>query len=239
MKRTLLLLAVLLATALSGCNGSAPYVRTVGELRPGTRMELRVAGAQVEAYAPLPKQPTQAYTIEATALAAAPPPPSIVPDARGIVVNAPSRLADLLVRVPPGVDLVVRSAGGDIDVSNVGGNVDLATRHGSIHALLDGYARARVGVGNITVTMGALAWPGTLHFHVDKGDVTLFVAANAHFHVHMQTDRGTIFTNYGFRGTSKGTSERLDGSVGAANGQGISIVVRQGSIRLLRMMPQA
>lgn len=239
MKRTLLLLALVLTIALADCSGTAPYVRTVGELRPGMRMELRVAGAQVEAYAPLPKQPTQAYTIEATALAAAPPPPSIVPDARGIVVNAPSRLADLLVRVPPGVDLVVRSAGGDIDVSNVGGNVDLATRHGSIHALLDGYARARVGTGNITVTMGALAWPGTLHFRVDRGDVTLFVAANAHFHVHMQTDRGTIFTNYGFRGTSKGTSERLDGSVGAANGQGISIVVRQGSIRLLRMMPQA
>ena len=239
MKQTLLLLVLCASTALASCSSKAPFARTVGELHPGMRMELRVAGAQVEAYAPLPKEPTQAYTVEATALGATPPAPTIVPDRRGIVVNAPQPLANLLVRVPPGVDLVVRDVAGDIDVSNVGGNVDLATERGSIHALLDGYAQARVGTGNITVTMGALAWPGTLHFRVDNGDVTLFVAANAHFHLHLQTADGTIFTTYGLRGTSQGTSERIDGNIGVPGSQGISVVVKRGSIRVLRMMPQA
>jgi len=238
-KQTLLLLVLCAASALTACTGKAPYARTVGELPPGKRIELRVAGAQVEAYAPLPKQPTQAYTIEATALDATPPAPTIVPDRRGIVVDAPQRLADLLVRVPPGVDLIVRNAQGDIDVSNVGGNVDLATERGSIHALLDGYAQARVGTGDINVTMGALAWPGTLRFRDGNGDVTLFVAANAHFHLHLQTGDGTIYTTYGLRGTSKGTSERIDGDIGAAGAQGISVIVKRGSIRVLRMMPQA
>ncbi|HUY10775.1 MAG TPA: DUF4097 family beta strand repeat-containing protein [Candidatus Dormibacteraeota bacterium] len=238
MNRAHLLLCVSLAAFLSGCAGSAPYSRTVGLLQPGKRIELRVGGAQVDAYAPRSNEPTQSYTVEATA-SAAPPPPVIQSDARGIVVTAPESLADILVRVPPGVDLVVRSARGDINVTNVGGNADLVTENGSVRALLDGYAQATVGNGDISVTMGALAWPGTLHFRDRNGDVTLFVAANAQFHVHLSTQDGTIFSDFGLRGDSHGTAEWIDGTVGSPSNQALDIEVTRGSIRLLRLLPQA
>ena len=104
--------------------------------------------------------------------------------------------------------------------------------------MVPGYAQASAGTGNVTVYMGATSWPGTLKFSSRHGDVEVWINATAHFNVRMHTDRGTIFTDFLLRGTSKGFAETIDGNVGTASTHGIDIEARNGSIRLLQLKPQ-
>jgi hypothetical protein len=88
------------------------------------------------------------------------------------------------------------------------------------------------------VYIGSTNWPGTLHFSAQQGDVEVWINATANFHARMHSDQGTIFTDFGLRGTSQGQSETIDGQVGTPAAHGIDIEVHNGSIRLLQLKPQ-
>lgn len=238
-KRIALLLLLLLGPA--ACAGEPPYATTVGVLPPGSTLTVRVAHATFSAFQPAAGQPRNRFTIAATAIGKASPPPAprlrALPG-QGLTVQADRPLADLLVRVPDGVTLVVDSRQGDVHVTGISGNARIVAMHGDVQALLPGYAEARVGQGNISVTMGSTGWPGTLHFSTRQGNIQVWINEKAAFDVRLHTDRGTLFTDFDLRGTSQGGSETIDGSVNGGGSHAIDIENAAGTIRLLRLHPQ-
>ncbi len=204
-------------------------------------MAVRVDSATVNAYQPMTGQRRDLFTIAATALPKGTPPPA--PRLRaaplGLVVRAPASLDSLLVRVPDGVDLLVESQRGNVNVTDITGNAQVVAQRGDVDVKLPGYAQAAVGEGNLSVTMGATQWPGTLYFSTHRGDIEVWVSGKADFDVHLHTDDGVLFTDFGLRGTSIGRAETIDGSVGYGSMQRIDIETSAGAIRLLRLQPQA
>lgn len=236
MKRVL---SLLLPLALAACAGSTPFASTHGRLAPGQSMQVRVASGQVDIYAPRAGAPRNRFSIAATALPnSTPRAPRVRTGVAGLTVDALDPLRYLLVRVPQGVNLKVAVDQGALSVTDVTGKVDAFDRDGNIHIMVSDYAQARADTGNVTVFMGATRWPGTLHFSSMRGDVEVWIVGKANFTVHLHTDRGTIFTNFNLRGHAKGLAETIDGSVNGGGAQRIDIGVHNGSIRLMRLMPQ-
>ena len=225
---------------LAACNAPAPYVTTVGVLKPGATMEVRVTSATVNAYQPEQKQPRDLFTVQATGLPKVPQPPTprLRAGRRGLVVTAPNKLSSLLVRVPDNVNLVVDSRQGDVNVTDITGNANVTAGQGNVRLMLPGYAQASVANGNLSVTMGSTDWPGTLRFSTQRGDVELRINTNAAFDVHLHTDNGTLFTDFGLRGTSSGNSETIDGAVNGGSSRRVDVETSTGAIRLLRLQPQ-
>lgn len=235
-----LLLLLLIGLGPAACSAAAPYVSTVGILKPGTTLTVRIADAPLSAFAPEASQRRDLFTVAATALpkGSAPSPPSMRAAAGGLAVTASNPLAALLVRVPQRVNLVVESARGDVSVTDITGNARIDARDGNVTVMLPGYAQAAVGQGNLSVTMGASDWPGTLRFSTQRGDVQLRVRSNIAFRVHLHTDDGALFTDFGLRGVSSGRSETIDGSVNGGGARRIDVETASGGIQLLRLQPQ-
>jgi hypothetical protein len=235
--RLLLLLPLLAAGA---CSSAAPYVTTVGILKPGTTLRVRVGDTTLNVYQPEVRQRRDLFTVAATALPkGTPAPPPLLNAIRGgILVSAPNPLASLLVRVPDRTNLAVESQRGDVNVTDITGNAHIAARRGNVTVMLPGYAQASVGQGNLLVTMGSSDWPGTLHFSTQRGDVELRIRGDAAFAVHLHTDNGTLFTDFALRGVSNGNSETIDGTVNGGGGRRIDVETTTGAIRLLRLAPQ-
>jgi hypothetical protein len=201
---------------------------------------VRLAGGPLNAYAPEARQRRDLFTVAATALSkgAVPPPPQLRPAPGGLLVTARNPLAALLVRVPDRVNLVVDSQRGDVSVTDITGNARIVAGDGNVSLMLPGYAQAQVGQGNLKVTMGASDWPGTLYFSTQYGDVLLRVRANIGFTVHLHTDDGALFTDFGLRGVSSGQSETIDGSVNGGGPRRIDVETGSGGVQLLRLQPQ-
>lgn len=210
-------------------------------LHPGATVTVAAGSAAVNVYAPEAGQPHDLFTVAATALPKGTPPPAPVIFSRsnGIVVRAPLPLANLLVRVPDRVDLVIDSRDGDVNVTDITGSARVMARRGNVSLMLPGYGQATVGRGNLSVIMGGTRWPGTLFFATGGGDIEIRLNPNAPCSVHLHTDAGTLFTDFGLRGSSSGTAETIDGVIGAGSSQRIDVETRAGSIRLLRLQPQA
>lgn len=204
-------------------------------------LTVRVDSATVNAYQPATGQRHDLFTISATAIPKATPPPAPRLHAAplGLAVRAPGNLYSLLVRVPDRVDLVVVSQHGNVNVTDITGSARVAAHAGNVDLKLPGYAQAAVDDGNLSVTMGATQWPGTLHFSTRNGDVELHVNPKASFSVHLHTDNGVLFTEFGLRGTSSENAETIDASVNGGSTQRIDVETSSGSIRLLRLQPQA
>ncbi len=233
---------LLLLLVPAGCANETPYATTVGVLPPGGTLTVRVANATVSAFQPAAGQPRNRFAIAATAIGKASPPAAprlrAVPG-RGVTVDAEGPLANLLVRVPDGVTLVVDSRQGDVHVTDISGNARITAMQGDVQAMLPGYAEVKAGKGNVTVTMGSVGWPGTLHFSTGQGNVEVWINERAAFAVHLHTDRGTLFTDFDLRGTSQGGSETIDGRVNGGGSHALDIETSAGTIRLLRLHPQA
>ncbi|MBV8435778.1 MAG: DUF4097 family beta strand repeat protein [Candidatus Eremiobacteraeota bacterium] len=234
--------ALLLLLPLLGCSHAAPFATTVGVLRPGTTLSVNVARATINAYQPAGGQPRDRFTVEATAAkGTTPAAPRLRATRTSTVVDAADPLATLLVRVPDGVELVVRSQQGDVNVTDISGNASVTADKGNVRVFVrESYAQARTIDGNVSVAMGSTQWPGTLHFSAQHGDVEISVEETAAFRVHLQTGDGTLFTDFDLRGTSNGTGETIDGVVNGGGGRrAIDVRVERGSIRLLRLHAQA
>jgi len=232
---------LLLTPVLSGCSGSpSPYVTTVGLLKPGATMTVRVNSATVNAYQPAAGKRRDLFTVAATALARStpPPPPHLAVTSRGVTVTSTGNLGTLLVRVPDGVDLTVESREGNVNVTDITGNARVVAQNGNVDIKVPGYAQADVGNGSLSVRMGATQWPGTLHFSAQRGDVEIWVIAKAAFSVHLHTGNGVLFSDFGLRGSAVGNAETIDGSVNGGSSERIDVETTAGSIRLLRLQPQ-
>lgn len=237
MKRGALLLIL---ACLAACSTLQPYATTVGILRPGATLAVRIDSGTVNAYQPQVGQPRDLFTIAAMTRGKGTPPPAprMQAAARGLIVRALGPLDSLLVRVPDGVNLAVHSGEGNVNVTDISGNVRVVAARGNVDIKVPGYAQAAVGNGELSVRMGATSWPGTLRFSTQRGDVELWIVARAAFDVHIHTDNGTLFTDFGLRGTSSGTSETIDGTVNGGSLSRVDVESSNGAIRLLRLQPQ-
>ncbi len=203
-------------------------------------MTVVVSNANVNVYKPAQGQASDQYTVSATALQGTnPPAPAIAHAGNGVVVRSTDPLYGMLVRLPERVNLVVQSAKGNINVTDVDGGVDVRSGQGNVRIMVAGVAQAQTNSGNIDVTIGATQWSGTLKFAANAGDVTVYVPEIAKFHVRLHTDNGTIFTDFGLRGTSVGNNETIDAPVNGGGNYGVDIESRHGTVRLLRLTPQA
>lgn len=237
-KRTLLLLLLAL---LPACSSTSPYSTTVGILKSGTTMAVRIESGTLNAFAPSAGQPRDLFTLAPTALPKGTPPPlpRVRPAPLGVVVRATGTLDSLLVRVPDGVNLVVQSRHGNVNVTGITGDVRIVAENGAVNVKVPGYAQAAVGNGDLSVMMGATQWPGTLNFSTRRGDIELWIVGKAAFGVHLHTDDGTLFTDFGLRGFSSGRAETIDGIVNGGSVQRVDVETSAGAIRLLRLQPQA
>ncbi len=210
-------------------------------LKPGAVITVNIESGVVNAFKPMQGDPADRFTISATAQgdAAQPPAPSIRPNGNGIIVNATGTLAYLLVRVPQGVDLVVHSKNGNVNATDISGNVDVTAISGNVKIMISGYAQATTQNGNIDLTMGATSWPGTLRDSATNGDVTVYVPETAAFRARLHTDNGTLFTDFGLTGSSHGSNETIDAPVNGGTGFGVDLESQRGTVRLLRLTPQA
>lgn len=234
--------ALLAVLAFVACASSTkPFSTTVGSLKPGAVMIVNIESGVVNAYKPAEGDPDDRFTIAATATENATPPPApmIRPNGTGIIVTATGTLAYLLVRVPQGVDLVVHSKNGNVNVTDISGNVDVTAGNGNVKIMVSGRAQARTQNGNIDLTMGATTWPGTLRSSAQTGDVTVYVPETAAFHARLHTDDGTLFTDFGLTGTSAGSKETIDAAVNGGGAFGLDLESKRGTVRLLRLTPQA
>ena len=233
--------ALLLSLTFVGCSSVTQVSSTVGILEPGGTLSVIAAQSTVNVYKPAIGDPSDRYTIAASinTKGAPPAPPSIHRAGNGIVVNAPDPLYALLVRLPEKTNLVVQTQHGNINVTDVAGNVDVNAGVGNVKVMVPGYAQASAQTGNVDVTIGATQWPGVLHFSSRSGDVNVYVPETAKFHVRMHTDDGTLFTDFGLTGSANGTSETIDANVNGGSTYGLDIVSHHGTVRLLRLAPQA
>jgi len=236
MRRLLPILALLLAA----CSNPSPYATTIGTLPRGDTMSVRLASGALDVFGPAAGEARTRFTVAATALPkTTPAAPRMRPAKNGVRVDAADPLQSLLVRVPDGVDVDLDSGGGDVHVTNIPGNARVRARNGNVLIILPGYAQADLGTGRLSVTMGALTWPGTLHFSTGTGDIAIWVNENAKFHVRMHTANGTLFTDFDLRGTSAGSTETIDSDVNGGGTQSLDIETNAGAIRLLKLHPEA
>jgi hypothetical protein len=237
-KRIALLLLLL---PLAGCASQTPYATTVGILPPGSVMNVRVENATVNAFAPMLKDPKDRFTVSPTATGKGnqPPAPLMRPIPHGVSIVAPDPLASLLLRVPEGVTLVVDSKHGDVNITNIPGSARVTVHEGDGHIIVGETAEASADKGNLSVTMGATSWPGTLHFSDKQGDIVIWITETAKFDVHLHTDNGTLFSDFDLRGVSEGKAETIDGKVNGGSDSRLDIYTANGAIRLLRLHPEA
>ncbi|HEY8321144.1 MAG TPA: DUF4097 family beta strand repeat-containing protein [Candidatus Baltobacteraceae bacterium] len=229
---------LLLAAGLAACSsGPPPYYSFTQDLAPRSTLKIRTTGS-IEAFKPAIGQAPTLLTLQPSGPAGVAAPTPMLARAGNAYTYDVTYARALLARIPDGVALDVASANGDVDVTDITGPVVAYGANGAVRVMVPGYAQAAAGTGNVTVYMGATAWPGTLKFSSRRGDVEVWINATAHFNVRMHTDRGTIFTDFGLTGTSKGQSETIVGTVGGRSAQGIDIEVADGSVRLLQLKPQ-
>lgn len=240
MKRLLLLLSL---AALVACSAEAPkaYATTVGVLHPGAVMAVSIDDGVLNAFRPAEGDPPARFTVTASAYGKASPPPApmIRPHGSGITVAATGTLANLLVRVPDGVNFDVDSKKGNVNITDITGNIVVHAGSGDVKIMVPGYAQVSTKSGNIDLTMGATHWPGTLHISSGDGDVTVYVPETAAFHARLHTDDGVLFTDFNLRGTSHGSNETIDAPVNGGSAFGLDLESKRGAVRLLRLTPQA
>lgn len=229
---------LLLAAGLAACSSEPPpYYSLTQNLAPTSTLKIRTTGS-IEAFKPAMGQASTLLTLQPSGPpGVATPGPILKRDGRAYSYDV-TYARSLLARIPDGVSLDVASTDGDVNVTDITGPVVAYGKNGTVRVMVPGYARASAGTGNVTVYMGATTWPRTLRFSSQHGDVEVWINATAHFNVRMHTDRGTVFTDFGLTGTSKGQSETIVGTVGGRSAQGIDIEAADGSIRLLQLKPQ-
>jgi hypothetical protein len=231
-------LALLLLVALAACSSPAPSFSQIGIMAPGKSITVRNARGDVSAYAPAQGQPKDQYTIEAFAENLQDKP--VVRNlSNGLLVQTPDTARfRYLVRGPEGVTLNLRTQEGSVNVADVSGVVNANVGKGDVKVLVPGYANAHADTGNVTVFFGSTDWPGTLHFTAGTGNVEVWINATAKARVHLHTDNGSIFTDFPLKGTSRGTSETIDGTINGGADRAVDVEIHAGIVRVLQLKPQ-
>ncbi len=235
MRRTALLLPLVF---IAGCAAPPPAIQQTGVFPTGATIVARNLKGNIEAYAPQRNQPSDEYTVAAYG-----PPGSVRIRKAPLLVTAQAVQpgVNMLLRGPKGGSMDLSTQQGDIHVGDFEGVVNAHTDRGNIAMLIPRYGSASIGTGNISVIFASTDWPGTLNFTVGNGNVELYVNEHAQAHVRLHTDNGTLFTDFppqGFKPSSHGSNETLDGVINGGGPRSIDVEVHNGIIRVLQLKPQ-
>ncbi len=240
LRRHCLILIALIV--MVGCAGHRRVVNFSGYLLPGKTVNVDNANGDVAAYPPIVGQPRDQYTVQATVAGAAsgPVPISVTKTKSGLSITSRSGTSiKLLVRVPKGDNLVVRTGNGSLNISDLDGHADAMAQNGNVHIQMGGYANATTVNGSISATLGSTTWPGSLHFQTHNGDVEVYVPAVVNAHVKATSLHGTVFTDFpvSAHADSTGLMESAEGNIGSG-GRRLVILTRNGNIHLMKLVPQ-
>lgn len=222
---------------MSGCSGERNAIRKQGTLQAGS-ITVSASRGKIEAYPPAAGEPKDRYTLAVYPRGPGVPVLNDTLSPRSLRFTTTGAPSDVLVRVPQGVHAYLNAAAGDIHVSDVNAPVDAQALSGDIKIQIPSYANARTRSGNISATIGDINWPGQLHFASDRGDVEVWIPAVANASVDLHTDHGTIFTDFNLHGSANGDSETITGAIGTGGNRAVIVRVKNGNIRLLKLVPQ-
>lgn len=228
--------------ALAGCSAKSHIINASGHLAPGKTVTVNNFNGDVAAYPPALGQSSDRYAVEATLTGAAsqPSPIHIFTERSGLSIeNRSSTPIKLLVRIPKGDNLVVRTKNGSLNISDLDGHANAQSQNGNIHIQMGGYANASTVNGNISATLGSTTWPGSLHFQALNGDVEVYVPAVVNAHVKATSLHGTVFTDFSIpaHADRSGLTESAEGNLGSG-GRGIVILTHKGNVHLMKLVPQ-
>lgn len=227
---------------LGGCTPHTRVIHFTGHLLPSKLLRIANFNGDVAAYPPALGQPGDQYTVEATLAGATsePLPLRVSKERSGLSIENRSNVrVKLLVRVPKGDNLVVRTRNGSLNISDLDGHANAQNENGNIHIQMGGYASASTVNGNISATLGSTSWPGTLQFETRNGDVEVYVPAVVNAHVKATSLHGTVFTDFSIpaHADHTGLVETAEGDIGSG-GRGLVILTHNGNVHLMKLVPQ-
>ncbi len=232
--RSCLLLLLALPAA---CAPQTPSLMRTGVLAPGGTIAVRNVQGDIDAYAPARGTPQTEYVLWAYA---PPDRPKTIVTMRALLISAQAHTTGVrfLVRAPAGCAMDLFTHQGNINVADFEGVVNARTDRGDVRMLIPRYGNASVGTGNLSVIFASTDWPGTLRFTAATGNAEVYVNEKAKARVHLHTGNGTVFSDFNLRGSSRGASETIDGTLNGGGPRSVDVEVAQGSIRLMQLKPQ-
>ncbi len=138
------------------------------------------------------------------------------------------------VRVPTGIEFIVRTVNGEISATSLTGNVDSRTVNGSINISTSGYAQAKTVNGEITAKLGNANWSDSLEFTTVNGGIDLDMPAALSTRVEAETLNGNIDSDFPLVLLGRVSRKHLSGTIGNG-GRGLLLKTLNGSIRLKRI----
>lgn len=229
--------------SIAGCAHQMRVVTFSGYLLPGKTVNVQNVNGNVAAYPPALGQRGDQYSVEATLSGTASEqlPMRVAKQRSGLLIQSLSDVPiKLLVRVPKGDNLVVRTRNGSLNISDLDGHADAQAQNGNVHIQMGGYANASTVNGSIAATLGSTTWPGSLHFQTHNGDVEVYVPAVVNAHVKATSLHGTVFTDFPISAHADRTGlvESAEGSIGSGGGRSLVILTRNGNVHLMKLVPQ-
>jgi hypothetical protein len=228
----------------------------VGAIAPGQELEIKNVNGGVEAE---PAKGTQAE-VEATKRGRKQNPEDVkievIKHARGITVcvvyptpsgSPPNECkpgeggrmnvrnndvnVDFRLKVPKGVNLVVRTVNGSVHAEALDGDVEVFTVNGSVTVSTQGSASAKTVNGSVDAALGRAGSRETLRFETVNGSVTVEIPETMGANVSAETVNGRISTDLPITVQGRFSSRSISGTLGKG---GTELVLRtvNGAIRL-------
>lgn len=144
-------------------------------------------------------------------------------------------VVDFTVRVPTGVHFVGKTVNGGIEANGLRGDVQVHTVNGAVSASGTGTVEAHTVNGAIDVSMGRGTWNGTLSLHTVNGSITVGLPADVNASVVAQTVNGGLNSDFPLSVSAgkRWGPRRIEGSIGNGGGR-LEMQTVNGSIELAR-----
>jgi hypothetical protein len=140
-----------------------------------------------------------------------------------------SASVDYIVRVPPGIAVVLQSSNGEIETVAVSGAVEMRTNNGTVEGRqLGGPVKARTNNGKVDVELTALT--GDVTLGTNNGEVTLTLPKSSKADFNLELTNGEIEVD-GFTVDGEKSRRRVSGSVNGGGPQ-VKADTTNGAIRV-------
>jgi putative adhesin len=135
------------------------------------------------------------------------------------------------LRLPAGVDAMLRTVNGGVDAVGLASALEVATVNGSIEISTTGTAEAATVNGSIRARLGSADFDHGAEFNTVNGDIRLELPGDADAHVTARTMHGDIDSDFPLVVRGRFTAKRVNGTIGRG-GPELTLETVNGSIRL-------
>jgi len=142
------------------------------------------------------------------------------------------------VRVPAGVDAVLRTVNGSVRADSLRSYVDAYTVNGSIAISTTADAQASTINGGITASLGSARWKGSLDFRTLNGSIVIELPPDVSAELHAQSlNGGRITADWPLSRTERGSTmrrRRATATLGRGGAGELWARTMNGGIRVVR-----